>query len=227
VNNGFGEYAVAPERNCLKLSPGTGYEAGCLIFDNWGTPFAAISRTGLKRGDRALIFGCGPIGLAAVSLCASIKASVLAVDPVEFRRKAAVALGAWRALPPEETGGSAPGLSGWGKADLVIDCSGKAPAYAAGLAALRTGGTFVCVGEGAEYPIRPSETLIRNQLTMLGSWYSTMRQGAEVQRLMRAGKIRDPSSFVTHRLSLDEVPGFFGGFVDCAAGILKPVIQMG
>jgi threonine dehydrogenase-like Zn-dependent dehydrogenase len=226
VNNGFGEYAAAPERNCLKLHPKIGYEAGCLIFDNWGTPFAALSRTGLKAGDRVIVFGCGPIGLAATGLCASRKASVLAVDPLEFRRNAALRLGAEKAMPPDQATGSGEGLPGWGKADFVIECSGKAPAYAAGLDALRIGGTFVSVGEGAEYQLRPSDTIIRNHLNMLGSWYSTMKQGAEVQKMMISGKIRNPSAFVTHRLKLEEVPGFFGGFMDCAAGILKPVIQI-
>ncbi|AIQ57905.1 hypothetical protein PBOR_13920 [Paenibacillus borealis] len=65
---GFSEKFVVPERNCLKLDHSVSYEVGSLIFDNWGTPYSAISRTSMKAEDYVVVIGCGPIGLAAVRL---------------------------------------------------------------------------------------------------------------------------------------------------------------
>ncbi|NLG85287.1 MAG: alcohol dehydrogenase catalytic domain-containing protein, partial [Firmicutes bacterium] len=102
VNGGYGELRVAPERNCLRLDDRVSDEAGCLIFDNWGTPYAALKRAGVGEGDDLVIFGCGPIGLAAAVLAKRFGAYVIAVDPVAYRREAALRLAADAALTPGE-----------------------------------------------------------------------------------------------------------------------------
>jgi len=225
VNNGFAEYVAAPERNCLKLDRRISFEAGCLIFDNWGTPFAAIRRAGVKAGDSVIVTGCGPIGLAAVKLCVGLKASVIAVDPVEYRRNIAGQLGAAAVLAPDVVFLSrVRELTAGRGADIVLECSGKGLAYAAGLSVLRVGGTFVAIGEGAQFDLHPSELIIRNHLNLLGSWYTTMNQGREVQALMLRRKIPDPSVFVTHRPRLEDLPRVFGKIADCADGVLKAVV---
>lgn len=68
VNNGLAEMLVAPERNCMLISPELSYEEASLVFDNWGTPHAALERAAVVEGDGVLVSGCGPIGLCAVAL---------------------------------------------------------------------------------------------------------------------------------------------------------------
>jgi len=224
VNNGFSEYVVAPERNCLLLDDRIDYETGCLIFDNWGTPFGAVSRADISVGHDVLIFGCGPIGLAAVALAKERGAYVIAVDPQPYRLNAARQIGADEILTPDD---ALPDkvrqiTSGLG-VDVVLECSGKAPAYQLGLASLKIGGTLVSVGEGACVDFRPSDFVIRNHLNIFGTWYSTMYQGRMVQNLILEGKIK-PKAFLTHRISLEEVPHFFGKVCDFEDNILKAVI---
>ena len=190
VNGGYGEMLVAPERNCLRLDGRVSDEAGCLIFDNWGTPYAALKRNGVGEGDDLVIFGCGPIGLAAAVLAKRFGAYVIAVDPVAYRREAALRLAADAALAPGEgTPAAIRELTCGLGASFVLDCSGQGAAYAMGLSALRIGGTFIAVGEGAQFDLRPSEVLIHRHLRIAGSWYSTMAEGREVQELIVAGAI--------------------------------------
>jgi len=69
VNNGFGEYVVAPARNCMRLLDGIDFIDGALIMDNWGTPYGGVLRGNIQAGTDVLIIGCGPIGQAAIGLC--------------------------------------------------------------------------------------------------------------------------------------------------------------
>lgn len=225
VNHGYSEYVVAPVRNCLKLHDSLNFLQGCLIMDNWGTPFAGIQRLPEPvAGTDVLISGCGPVGLAAVALAKAMGAAVLAVDPVAERRQAALRLGADAALEP---GDSLPSrvqekTDGLG-VHTVLECSGSSKAYESGLRSLRIGGNLVTIGEHAEYLLRPSDLVLRRHLGILGSFYSTMGQGAQVQRMAATGDIR-LEALVSHTVSLEEVPGIFGQVVDMSGGIRKCVI---
>jgi len=226
VNNGFGELVIAPERNCLVLDNRLDFETGCLVFDNWGTPFCAVNLSGAGPRDEVLISGCGPIGLGAIVIAKLRGSFIIAVDPLLYRRQTALRLGADLALAPgEDTIRAVHDLTSGAGASIVIECSGKAPAYPVGLGCLRVEGTFVSVGELNHVDFSPSEFLIRNNLRMQGSWYSTMYDGHLVQDLILQSKI-EPKAFISHRISLPELPGFFGKVCDFAEDVLKTVILM-
>ncbi len=225
VNNGFGEYLVAPARNCLILHPSLDYVDGALLMDNWGTPYSAMEKAQLGAGMDVLVSGLGPVGLAAVALLASRGACVVATDPVAARREAASRLGAMAACEPNRAAALARDIADGQGVHAVMECSGNSAAYASGLDALRVGGTFICVGEHAEYLLKPSETLIRRQLRMMGSWYSTMKDAKSLQVLAAQGLIR-PKGFLTHTVSLEEMPGIFGQVMELAPHILKCVVAM-
>jgi threonine dehydrogenase-like Zn-dependent dehydrogenase len=225
VNNGYGEYVTAPARNCQVLDKRLSFTEGALLMDNWGTPYGGISRMPIAPGDIVVVFGLGPIGQAAVALLKWRHAYVVGVDPVPFRRKHARAIGADLTLSPGENIIDHVKALGVG-AHFVMECSGQMSAYETGLSLLRIGGMFVTIGEEAEYRLRPSENVLRRSLTIQGSWYSTMPQGHELQRLAISGQIQ-PAAFLTHRIqSLEAVPEIFGGIVSCQDGLLKCVIEL-
>lgn len=103
-------------------------------------PMAAIRKCHLEIGESAVVMGLGILGLIAVQLLHAAGAvPVIAVDPVESRRKKALELGADYALDPFEpdfaeqvkslTHGSvnvAIEVTGNGKAlDQVLDCMAR------------------------------------------------------------------------------------------------------
>jgi threonine dehydrogenase-like Zn-dependent dehydrogenase len=224
VNHGFCEFLVAPERNCLTLDARLDYEAGCLILDNWGTPFVALNRGSVTAADQVVVIGAGPIGLGAVVLAKLRGAFVIVVEALPYRCAAAKRLGADAALESSAaTAAAIKELTGGLGPSVVLDCSGQGPAYALGLAALRISGRFVCVGEHAEYLLRPSDYVIRRHLDIRGTWYSTMSEGAEVQELMLSRRI-EPSCFVTHRVAFDDLPAAFARTCACRDDTLKTVL---
>jgi 2-desacetyl-2-hydroxyethyl bacteriochlorophyllide A dehydrogenase len=223
---GFSERVVVPERNCLKLHEKIGYEEGSLIFDNWGTPYSSLNRTSMGKGDRVVVIGCGPIGLAAIGLALARGAIVAAVDPLPSRLEAAKRMGAVLATEPDA--GAADELlrfareSGRDGADYIVECSGKATSYELGLQVIRVGGTIVAIGEGAKFAFN-SSTIIHKHLTIVGTLYSTIADGAAVQELMLAGSI-DPLAFVTHRFPMADIPSRFGDVIAANDGLIKAIV---
>jgi len=223
VGNGFGEYLIAPARNCLRILPGLDFIDGALIMDNWGTPFGGIRRGQITQGMDALVSGCGPIGQAAIGLLKAMGVFVIAADPVEWRRNFALRNGADAAVNPDELPEAAKKLTNGLGVHAVLECSGNGKAYDNCMKSLRIGGNLVTIGEHAELTLRPSELIIRRSLSVIGTWYSTLPQASEVMQLALQKRI-NVRSFLTHTITLDEVPGLFGSIVNCDEGFLKCMI---
>jgi len=223
VDNGFGEYLVAPARNCMRILPGLDFVDGALIMDNWGTPYGGIKRGRVQQGMDVLVSGCGPIGQAAVGLLKAMGVYVIAVDPVAWRRQFALRNGADVAIAPEQLPEAAKRLTNGAGVAAVLECSGNGAAYENCLKALRTGGDLVTIGEHAEYLLRPSEQVLRRSLGILGTWYSTLPQAGELMQLALQGRINVRST-LTHTISLDQVPELFGSIVNCDEGFMKCMI---
>jgi threonine dehydrogenase-like Zn-dependent dehydrogenase len=221
---GYGEYICVPERNVIKMNSRLTFVEGAVIMDNWGTPYGALEDTSIQPGTIVVVTGLGPVGQAAVGLCASRGAAVIAVDPVEYRRKFALKMGASEAIEPGTDMISFIKKYGYGNgADVVVECSGQAMSYENGLRCLRIGGKFIIIGEGAEYLLKPSEFMIKRMLTIHATWYTKIDHARQLQKLTLDGTI-NPSSIVTHQLHLEEVPIAFKNIISCQAGIMKAVI---
>lgn len=220
---GFAEQMAVPARNCLLLDPAISFEKGALLFDNWGTPYAALKRAPIRPGDRVLVTGCGPIGLAAIALIQAQGALVAAVDPIAARRDAALRLGASIAVAPSEAAAEAlrdfAGKSGFASG---VDCSGRSASYDLIFNLIAIGGTIVSIGEGAKFTF-DSSRMIHKHLTLVGSLYSSMEDGAELQRMAIDGRL-DLGAFVTHRFRLADLPSDFGKVMGEDASLLKAIV---
>ncbi|OAS20493.1 zinc-dependent alcohol dehydrogenase [Paenibacillus oryzisoli] len=223
IGNGFSERIVAPARNCLKLNDAISYVEGSLIFDNWGTPYAAIKRAQVKQDDLVAVIGCGPIGLAAVALAKSFGARVMAIDPLPERLEAAAALGAEAVFHPADNpeGGFKEQAETSG-INVVLECSGKAASYELAQSLLKIGGVMIAIGEGTAFTLTP-KTLIHKHLTFIGSLYATMQDGEEIQQLIVKGIIK-PMSIVTHTFSMEQLRSSFGDIVEFRQGLIKAVM---
>jgi threonine dehydrogenase-like Zn-dependent dehydrogenase len=135
-------------------------------------------------------------------------------------------LGATEALAPDKATVEALRDLCPGGPRVVIKCSAQTSSYETGLGALRIEGVLVTVGEGARYELRPSDTLIRRRLSVLGSWYSTMAQGAAVQAMVASDQL-DPSVLVTHRGPLADFPRLFRMACEQPEKVAKVVVVRG
>lgn len=133
------QYVVKNEKSIIKINNDISFEEAALWYI--GTfPMAAVRKCSLEIGESAVVMGMGVLGMIAVMLLKNAGAvPVIAVDPVEDKRKKAIEIGADYALDPfaddfaqrviELTGfgtNVAIEVTGNGKAlDQVLDCMAR------------------------------------------------------------------------------------------------------
>ncbi|MFJ4174666.1 zinc-binding dehydrogenase [Microbacterium sp. NPDC089696] len=118
-----------------------------------GEPLAdleeALSRSGIRPGDRVAVVGLGFMGLGLIQLAAArLPGLLVAVDPNPAARARALALGAHEAHHPDELPEEFVGASGRReqRMDVVVEAAGATPALATASALVRPYGTVCVVG---------------------------------------------------------------------------------
>ena len=87
--------------------------------------------------------------------------------------------------------------------EASIDCSGSAAARVVALENTRTWGRCAFVGEGGQITFAVSELLIHKQITLHGSWVTSLRHMEELLEHLVRWDLH-PERIVTHRFPLDQ-----------------------
>lgn len=168
---------------------------GCAALTGVG---AVLETARVRPGQSVAIFGLGGVGLATVMGAVLARAQpIVAIDPVESKRKLALELGATSALSPEE----AAGLS----VDFAFEAAGAAPVLEAAFKALKRGGTAVAIG----LP-HPSKTITLPALAfagegkaLIGSYMGSASPQRDVPRYIALYKA---GALPIHKLRTSELP---------------------
>lgn len=170
----------------------------------------AVDQADVRPGEGVAVFGCGPIGLAAVAtLVDRGHDRVVAVDPSPTRRELAIALGAQAALDPTATDvweelaqlhGRRPFMLGPTPATAAfIEASGSARVVTEIIERGPVAGKLSVVALHHE-PIPTSYLMVlMKQFTIRGSMEYPPRFADSIDLLAR----RDLSSVLTHRVPLE------------------------
>ena len=172
----------------------------------------AADQADVRPGDGVAVFGCGPIGLAAIAtLVDRGHEKVVAIEPSATRRELALGLGAQAALDPMATDVWDELASLHGTAPFMF---GPTPATAAFIEASGVDQVITDViqnaGVGARLsvvalhyaPVRTSFLLVlMKELTLRGSMEYPPRFADSIDLLGR----RDLAPLLTHRFALDEI----------------------
>lgn len=158
------EYASVPVRS-LRSVP-QDLDAGLVALmtgDPLGVPSRSARRAPSAAGTTVAVVGLGPVGLAHVLLRAHAGATVIGIEPSEFRRDLARSVGASHTYAPGEY---------TEQVDLVIECTGVPSVIAQSFDLARNGGVVLQSGECATaVPLSPSDIFIHREITYTGSWY--------------------------------------------------------
>ena len=207
------EYASLPERCLLPIPDDVPDDVGALLGDALGTPYRAIERLGVNGSHTVALFGLGPIGLSALTICKWHDARVIAFEKHPFRIHLGEELGADAVVDPSKHSpleAVREFTEGEG-ASIAIDCTGNAEAESAAVACVGKGGRIAFVGENAgTIPVSPSEQFIRKELTLIGSWYFALDDYPEMVKLVQSGF--PLSRIITHRFPLENAQEAFDLF---------------
>lgn len=193
--SGFAHHAVVARESAVVLPSDvplpTAALFGCAVLTGAG---AVLNTAGVRPGQSVAIFGLGGVGLAAVMGAVVASAHpIVAVDPVEAKRRLALDLGATAAFAPEEAEAGIKALTGGG-VEVGFEAAGVPAVLEAAFAATRRGGTTVAMG----LP-HPSKTLSLRALafagegrTLTGSYMGSAAPQRDIPRyvtLWRAGRM--------------------------------------
>ncbi|PJE33266.1 Sorbitol dehydrogenase [Pseudooceanicola marinus] len=102
-HGGFAAHSVVPARMVHKMPDDLSMEQGALV-EPAAVALHAVRLSKIKAGDKAAVFGAGPIGLLVVEALRVAGASEIhVVEPAEVRRQKALDLGATSVIDPTES----------------------------------------------------------------------------------------------------------------------------
>jgi threonine dehydrogenase-like Zn-dependent dehydrogenase len=204
-DGGHAPYLLAEENTCLRLPDSLSYIDGAFCACGFGTAYEALRRMQVSGQDRLLVTGLGPVGLAAAMLGRALGArAILGTDMAESRLALASDLGLVDdAFKADETAlEQITGRTGGHGCEASIDCSGAAPARLLALQGTRDWGRCAYVGEGGSVSFEVSKYLIHKQITLFGSWVTSLKHMDELLERLDAWGLH-PDRICTHRLPLE------------------------
>lgn len=188
-DGGHAPYLLAEENTCVKLPDSMSYVDGALCACGFGTAYEALCRMQVCGQDNLLITGLGPVGLAAAMLGRALGAvKIIGTDLSDARMALASDLGLVDhcVTADEHALETIMQLTGDHGCEASIDCSGAAPARLLALQGTRDWGRCAYVGEGGSVNFEVSKFLIHKQITLFGSWVTSLRHLEElVERIAR------------------------------------------
>ena len=221
----FTEYLSLPEAFVHKAEGVTLDQAAMVEF-------LAIGAHGVRRGDvqpgqRVLVVGAGPIGMAAMIFARMRGGVVTAIDGRQDRLDFccrelgvadAVALGEGdEARLREITDGEF--------FDVVFDATGNGKAIERGFGFVAHGGTYVLISVVRDTITFSDPEFHKRETTLLGSRNATTEDFETVIAAMRDGLV-PTAALNTHRLALADVPRDFAQLLDPTRGVVKAIVEV-
>jgi 2-desacetyl-2-hydroxyethyl bacteriochlorophyllide A dehydrogenase len=160
------------------------------LIETLGIGAHAVSRSGLKAGESALVIGAGPIGLAVIQFAQIAGASVRVVELNPWRRKFA--------------GSEALSSPNGELADVVFDATGSSASMGASLQNVAPTGRLVYVGLTKE-PITINDALLHRREISISASRNSCGQFPRIIQMLEEGRI-DTKPWITDRMALTEVP---------------------
>ena len=199
---GYAEYAVTRPNQCIRLPKSASLADGAII-EPLAVALHGVNMSGLTRGERVLILGAGPIGLAVAFWARRLGASdVVMLDIADHQRDRALAMGATSfATTPDDA------LID-GKADIVFECVGVPGLIAQAVGQVRKRGTILLLGLCTRRDTFNSFAMLSKEVRLITSAFFTRREYEVALDVLDAGAA-EPRMLVTDTISLAETPERF------------------
>ncbi len=183
------------------------------LIEALGIGAHAVERGGVAAGEKVLVIGAGPIGLAVIQFAQNAGARVRVLEMKEWRRNFAhERLGIETLVEPDKR-----------VADVVFDATGSARSMSGSLEYVAPGGRVVFVGLTKE-PVNIDDSLLhKREMTLFASRNSC----GEFPRIigMIAERKIDTSLWITDRLRLADVPACFRNLSE-KAEFVKAIVDV-
>lgn len=224
-DGGMAEYIALPRQYVCKADGISLDDAAMVEFLAIGAH--AVRRADLRHGQRVLVVGAGPIGIATALFAKIRGGEVTMLDPRADRLAfCRAALGLTRTVQAGD--GDAALLAGHSDGeffDAVFDATGNVAAMERGLEFVAHGGTYVLVSIVRERISFDDPEFHKRETSLLGSRNATSADFAEVLAAIKAGLV--PTRLLnTHRATLAQFAEVLPRWIDPASGVIKAIVEV-
>ena len=205
---GYAEYAVTRPNQCVPLPTGLTLADGALI-EPLAVALHGVNLSGLKAGDKVLVLGAGPIGLAVAYWARRMGAGRVAVQDISpFQQGRAEGMGADAfVVDPADPVGSAERALG-GKADIVFECVGIPGLIAQAVDQVRPRGTILLLGLCTKPDTFNSFAMLSKEVRLVTSAFFTVPEYEAALKALEQGAV-EPRVMVTDTISLADTPAIY------------------
>ena len=222
----FAQYVAIPARQCYPLPESLSLVAGSLA-EPLACSVRAVALSRVKPQERLLILGAGPIGLCAVAAARAQGVEQIVISDVAPQRlEIARHWGASDVINAREQDVVVFVQQRYpGGVDSVIDAVGTTPVRTQAIRAVVPGGRVVLIGLHDEESVIPANYLIRQEITVTGTFAYTDDAFTQAVDLLVHGVVQPSVDWLEER-PLSDGPAAFAELVDGKAKAAKIVLTV-
>ncbi|MEO6930551.1 MAG: zinc-binding alcohol dehydrogenase family protein [Chitinophagaceae bacterium] len=226
ADGGMVDYLSVPDYS-LVHGEGLSYDELALV-----EPLAigahGVSRAAIEKDEYVLVVGAGPIGLGTMEFARIAGAKVIAMDinnsRLEFCKQKlhlSLTVNPLESDPVEQllriTGGDMP--------TVVIDATGNLKAIDTAFRFLAHTGRYVLIGLQKDNISVSHPEFHKREATLMSSRNATRKDFEHVISSMKRGLV-DPSTYITHRVSFEQVADNFQSWLEPGTGVIKAMVSL-
>jgi S-(hydroxymethyl)glutathione dehydrogenase/alcohol dehydrogenase len=207
----WAEELVVPWQAVIPIEHDIPFDYAALLGCGIPTGVGAVINTArVQPGSSVAVVGCGGVGLAAIQGARIAgAATILAVDPLPAKHGLAQALGATRAVTPDDAEQARKDLTGGSGFDYAFEVVGVGATIRSAWRLARRGGDVIVVGAGdrSDSVQFSAFELLFDGKRLLSSMYGGCDLRRDVPRfvsLWRAGLL-DIEALITRRIAFDDL----------------------
>jgi len=198
------------------------------LVETLGIGAHAVDRVQIGPGEKALVIGTGPIGMAVIQFAQAAGAEVIAMDVNDAR----LAFCRDTLNVPHTVKATAANLAAeletLTNGDMptaVFDATGNLKSMMASFNWSANGGRLIFVGLFQGDVTFNDPGFHRRELTLMGSRNARSADFPRIISLIESGAV-DTTPWITHRAHFQEVPEVFPYWVKPETGVLKAMIEL-
>lgn len=205
---GYAEYALTHWNQCVKLPSTASMDDGAIV-EPLAVALHGVNRSGMRTGDRVLVIGGGPIGLAVAFWARRYGAGrVVVQDITDWQRERALQLGAhdFVADVTDPVGASRRALGG--DADVVFECVGAPGLIDQAVQQVRNRGTILLLGLCMRPETFNSFRMLTKEVGLVTAAFFVQQEFEAALDALASGAA-EPRLLITDTITLEATPTVF------------------
>jgi len=187
----------------------------------------AVARGRVTAADTVAIYGCGGVGLGAVSAAAFREANVIAIDIDDKKLEIARSSGARHLInsTSEDVHARLQELTGGHGPDVIIEAIGRPDTYRAAVEEVAFTGRVVYIGYSKDLVSFDTRLFVQKELDILGSRNALPQDFREVIRMFEQKRFPTESA-ISAMVPLKEAPAILRAWSENPAAYTKIMITL-